>query len=116
MPPGVWIVVCCVHVYICVFLAVCCVVLCGALFGFGLVCVRLAWFSLVAWFALSCFVVFVLCCFVMGCSFVWCVCVVCVALLIGLFCVIMCVHTKGSRPAGCMFQARPFQDAALGVC
>ena len=94
----------CSCVYICVFLAVCCVVLCGALFRFGLVCVRLAWFSLVAWFALSCFVVFVLCvvsCLVFFCLFVCCVCCVCVALLSGLLCVMMCVFPrKAHGPRG----------------
>ena len=42
-----------------------------------------------------------------------CVCFVCVALLCGLFCVIMCVvSTKSSRTAGCKFQAHPLQEAA----
>ena len=96
----------CSCVYICVFLAVC--VLCGALVGFGLVCVRLAWFSLVAWFALSCFVVFVWCCFVL-------LCVVLCCFVVGLvFCSDVYVATKGSRPAGCMFQAHPLQEATRG--
>ena len=102
--------------FLCLFvvLPVCCIVSCVALLGFGLVCFRLAWFGLVVWFALSCFVVLFFCGFVPCCLFVCCVCVVCFALLSGLFYVIRCVPTKGSRPAGCMFQAHPLQEATRG--
>ena len=95
----------------------CCVVCCFVRVWFGVLLFDLVRFGCLVCFVLFCCVCLVLFCFVMSCLFVCCVREVCVALLLGLcFCYDVCVPTKGSRPAGCMFRARPLQDAARGVC
>ena len=95
------------------------VVLCCVLLCLGLVGCASVWLGSVWLFGVLCLVL--LCSFgvVLFC-YVWCVGLLCLESLccfvVGLgFCSDVCVPMKGSRPASCMFQACPLQEATRGI-